>query len=614
MSIIDVPEIIALLRDTGTDTHHIEVKSAEAGMPDTLDETISAFANMPEGGILILGVREDRSTFDVVGVWDIRAAQEGLAFTAQKRISPPVRLGDIELVEIEGKLVVCCLIPPQAADLRPFRTNKNGAAYIRSGEADHELSELEVQALRHQPGIPLHEREPIPGADLHRDLVSELVDQYLAEELNSSPRIRSMSRDQQLIRTNVIDSDSGSPTLAALYAFGVHPQQFLPTLSVKTRALPIDQAPLGTEPINPREFNGPVPDLLDQSLQWVLDTAAHLQSPAPSGQGSGPVLPTEAIYEVIANALVHRDLSAPSRSLYVEVLRSPGELKVSSPGGLWGVTVSQLGNSSPRTRNPILYRMCATITTEAGHRVIPHPTTGIPEMRQSLATAGLPGPRFFDGVTRFEARLSTIPLLSEGDRDWLLRVPGSSGLSAAQRHALVLMHHGQILNESSYRAESPTSAATARRELAQLVSRGLVTQVEEHGSAVYRLVEAEVRRPLDDAAPAAAVIIPAAPTVPVSEEVREEAVEDSVEAVSAAPVPAAESRGRRLTQEEKENLVIRTLREASSPMPRSDVASLTGLSIGQLNPTLSELRERGIIAFTEPPRSTRQRYQLVEQA
>ncbi|MGP6174162.1 RNA-binding domain-containing protein [Corynebacterium sp. A21] len=607
MSIIDVPEIIALLRDAGTDTHHIEVKAAEAGMPDNLDETISAFANMPEGGILILGVRGDTSTFDIVGVWDIHAAQDGLLFTAEKRVSPPVRLGDVELVEIEGKLVVCCIIPPQAAELRPFRTNKNGAAYIRGRDGDYELSETEVQALHHQPGIPVHEREPVPGADLHRDLVAELVDQYLTEELNSSPRIRSMSRDQQLIRTNVIDSASGSPTLAALYAFGVHPQQFLPTLSVKARALPVDQAPVGTEPINSREFNGPVPDLLDQSLQWVREAAAALQSASVSGQSSNLALPTEAIYEVLANALVHRDLSAPSRSLYVEVLKSPGEMKVSSPGGLWGVTVSQLGSSSPRTRNPILYRMCSTITTEAGRRVIPHPATGIPEMRKSLAEAGLPGPRFFDGVTRFEARLSNTPLLSEADRDWLLRVPGSSNLSAAQRHGLALMRHGQPLSEASYRAESPAAAATARGELAHLVALGLVTQEEQQGSPIYRLLETELRR-----APSPRPREDAAPAVPQREAVPETTAKDPAEDAQLTAVVSPAHRGRRLNQEEKENLVIRTLREASSPMPRSDVASLTGLSIGQLNPTLSELRERGIIAFTEPPRSTRQRYQLVE--
>lgn len=570
MSIIDVPEIIALLRETGTDNPHIAVTPAETGLPENLDETISAFANMPEGGILILGVRATDTDCAVVGVWDIRAAQEGLSFTAQKRISPAVQLGDIEPSEVEGKVVLSCRIPPQAADLTPFRTTRNGAAHIRGGEGNYELSENEVQALQHRHEVPAHEREPVPGADPERDLVTELVDHYLARELETSPRIRSLGREQQLIRTNVIDGATGNPTLAALYAFGVHPQQFLPTLTVKTHALPA---------VAPRQFNGPVPDLLDQTLAWVA--------------GNSKVeLPRAAVREAVANALVHRDLSAPSRSLFLQVTQTPGGLSVDSPGGLWGVTVSQLGAAPARTRNPVLYRMCATITSDAGHPVIGSPSQGIPEMRRSLAEAGLPGPRFHDGVIRFQVLLPTMPRLSAGDLDWLRGLPGAGDLSAAQRHALVALREGRELSERSYRREFQVEADTARRELQELHSRGLVRI--DAGTGRHQLGAGEATVP-----PA-----PAPEPVPVPVSVPE----------AATPAPAPPQGGsRRLSQEEKDQLVINVLRGASEPMSRVEISDLTALSLGQLNPTLAELRERSRIEFTEPARSRRQRYRLVHE-
>lgn len=42
----------------GFDSTEIEVKAARGGLPQNLGQTLSAFANMPDGGTLILGVDE----------------------------------------------------------------------------------------------------------------------------------------------------------------------------------------------------------------------------------------------------------------------------------------------------------------------------------------------------------------------------------------------------------------------------------------------------------------------------------------------------------------------------------------------------------------------------
>ncbi|RSZ61429.1 hypothetical protein EAH68_13245 [Corynebacterium hylobatis] len=67
-SIIDVVEQIRFLQEMGGDTWNIEAKSAAQGYPDTVDETLSAFANMPEGGLLLLGVSEGNGIVEVTGV------------------------------------------------------------------------------------------------------------------------------------------------------------------------------------------------------------------------------------------------------------------------------------------------------------------------------------------------------------------------------------------------------------------------------------------------------------------------------------------------------------------------------------------------------------------
>lgn len=77
-----------------------------------------------------------------------------------------------------------------------FRVSRNGPAYLRSGNGDYELSDNEIQPLINQRGQPVHERSPVKGADLDRDLDADLVQQYLSEEVRNNPRLRALAREQ----------------------------------------------------------------------------------------------------------------------------------------------------------------------------------------------------------------------------------------------------------------------------------------------------------------------------------------------------------------------------------------------------------------------------------
>lgn len=60
MQPVNIPETVARLRESGNDTFNVEVKAAASAMPKDIDETLSAFANMPEGGLILLGLSEGR--------------------------------------------------------------------------------------------------------------------------------------------------------------------------------------------------------------------------------------------------------------------------------------------------------------------------------------------------------------------------------------------------------------------------------------------------------------------------------------------------------------------------------------------------------------------------
>ena len=62
-------ELIADLRHRQGDANDVEVKSAAGGSP-ALGATICAFANMPEGGTIILGL-DEAAGFTPVGLTDL---------------------------------------------------------------------------------------------------------------------------------------------------------------------------------------------------------------------------------------------------------------------------------------------------------------------------------------------------------------------------------------------------------------------------------------------------------------------------------------------------------------------------------------------------------------
>lgn len=102
MSESSLESMVDRLRRLGLEPTEIEVKAAAGGMPKTVTETLSAFAN-GDGGTLLLGLNEDGFTpapgFDAVRIRD------ALAVVCHDKLAPPIR-ASIEVVDFEGAHVV----------------------------------------------------------------------------------------------------------------------------------------------------------------------------------------------------------------------------------------------------------------------------------------------------------------------------------------------------------------------------------------------------------------------------------------------------------------------------------------------------------------------------
>lgn len=489
----DAEELLAILREEGSDTAFIEAKKASEGYPSGLEKTLSAFSNMPGGGVIVFGVREELggeggSDFSVVGVYDAADAQQRLAAQARKALSPPLRL-TTGIEKLEGQRVVVARVPELSSEMKPCRVKMDGKAYLRSYDGDYPLSEQETAALEATRATPRFDREPVPDSSIE-DLDQELVALYVGRCRARSPRLSALANEEILRQTRVVAPD-GRLTVAGVYALGRYPQYFFPTLSVTARLAPRASDPPGTRSGDIAHFDGPLTELLTQTMAWVSRNTGTRVRFGTDGHGRDePAYPAEAVRELVANALIHRDLGPHALGDRVHVVLKEDRLILTNPGGLYGVTVEQLGvRVGGSARNQSLYDIAKDLRTPDGRRVIEGVGSGIIAASEALRDAGMTEPAFLDSAIRFSATVPQHALLDEADIRWLAHLPNAKGLTDAQRHVLATMRHGKEWTNRSLRDFLPMDSTKARQLLTDLTDRALAVAEGEGRGRRYRLAD-----------------------------------------------------------------------------------------------------------------------------
>lgn len=477
-------ELISDLRSRQGDTTDVEVKSAAGGCPD-LGPTICAFANMPEGGTIILGLDESAG-FAPVGLADIAGLEQGVAAQARTGVHPPARC-DFQTFQVSGKPVLLARVEGLPLHQRPAR--HGGRAYLRQSDGDYVMSEQEIaqlelaktQAVR--PTQP--DRRPVPNTSID-DVDPTLLAALLAVAKKASRRYATAS-DNEVLHYTGVTTRSGELTLAGLYALGMSPQSVSPSLSI-TAAV---QLPPGTgaRTRDLAHLVGPIPDLLEDAMAWVVRNTRTTMGYDQRGHGIDETeIPMRAVREIVANALVHRNLDPITDAKRVEIRLLHDRLVITSPGGLWGVSESQLGHPGAKSAvNPVLYDVCKYVRMPDGSRVI-EGEGGIREAIEALRAAGLRPPRFIDTGVQFTVVIPRHALVDEEDLVWLGEVAGDTALSSEQRAILVSMRRGETWNNSRVRHQfAPMDSVAARRLLQQMVDTGLVESHGERGNTSYAI-------------------------------------------------------------------------------------------------------------------------------
>lgn len=419
---IDLSDLMVTLRTAGTDSVSVEVKAAEGGLSPSVASSLSALANLPGGGRLILGL-DERTGFRPVGLADPEGLKSSLASLARQGLVPPLVLA-LHDAEVDGQRVIVADVPECPPANKPCTVAGSGKAYIRGYDGDYEISEVErtgYLAARTAPGF---DRQAVSGSTT-ADLDPDLLTSWLGNVRARDPRgLGRFADDDELLRRAGVTTSTQPPalTVAGLLALGIHPQQWFPNLVIQAASRPAVAG--AVRAVAPATITGPVPVMLENALEWARRVLAPVVTEGKGGRVRNDAeYPLIAIRELLSNALVHRDLATWSTGYAIEVRHLPDRFVVANPGGLFGITLDRLGEEGVTSaRNATLLRICQYVETPADDsRVVEALASGIPIVRASLNDAGLPPAQFIDYGIRFTAIL----------RKSLLDVPQSPPVKGA---------------------------------------------------------------------------------------------------------------------------------------------------------------------------------------
>lgn len=501
-----VGDVLPKLRAAGTDLTTVEVKAAAGGLPKSIVETVSAFSNT-DGGLIILGLDEDAG-FSALAVDSGKLAAD-LASACADQLEPPIR-PEIEIVEIDGRPIVAAIVDELSPTQKPCFVKTRGierGSFVRTFDGDRTLSTYEVHVLQASRGQPDDDRVIVEGADLD-DLDPALTDALIRRLRSTRGQVFAAASDGEILDMMGVTAtrdDTRGVTLAGLLALGRFPQQFLPQLDVTFVALPTVSGETladGTRFLDNQSIDGPIPRMVAETLAALRRNMKRRSIVVGIGREDRWDYPEEAIREVVANALMHRDYHPLAHGTQIRVSLYPDRLEVSSPGGLHGPVSREDLMAEPvsSSRNARLAKLLEDVEIEStGRTVCENRGSGLLATAASLRDAGMEPPEVNDSVREFRIVIRNHGLLDDDAVAWLSTID-TGRLNDRQRLALAFLHRNGKITNQQYRSVTGTDSLTATRELTGLAGEGLIDKTSDRRWTVWVLAgtqEVEPQPPLE---------------------------------------------------------------------------------------------------------------------
>lgn len=402
--------------DKYKEDNRMEVKSAKGGLPYSLWETYSSFANS-YGGIIILGVIENGDgTLTTSGLKDvdIENLKRGFWNTVNNETKVSINLlidKDVQSYELGGDHILVINVPMATRSQKPVYINNNlfSGTYKRNGDGDFHCSKAQIkEMLRDQDESFDSKIVPYLGLD---SLCMDTIRKYRGRQKLFKPTLPWDGLDVpeylEMIGASRIGEDGKyHPTYAGLLMFGYEhrityefPEYFLDyreQFDSNERWTDRVQSQSGEWPGNLYEFYFIVYYKLIRSLKIpfklvggdrIDDTPAH-----------------QALREVLANTLIHADYKM---SRGIVIIQNDKEIVFSNPGSITVGKYQMVKGGVSDPRNLVLMKLfnLVDIGEKAG--------SGIPKLFKVWHETGYVQPKIQEDNDSISRTTITLPILSK---------------------------------------------------------------------------------------------------------------------------------------------------------------------------------------------------------
>ena len=332
---------LRLGEDSGWEFKEVEFQGdrpARHQRNDWADE-VAAFANA-SGGVLLFGVTD---AGDVPGMSRARLdeVERLVGEIARDSIKPPIRV-EAYREELDGRSLLLVTVPAGHT-----QHDSPGGSYVRVGSSKQPMTPDERMRLaqrRGQSRFASFDEQAVGGtgfATLDEDLWKPLVSaEGLADPEVALEKLGLLAAD---------DHGVTRATVAGVLVCTAHPEQFLPNAVVT--AVRYRGADRASGQIDAQEITGPIDRQITRALTFAVRNTRVGARKTPARENL-PEYSTQAIFEAIVNAVVHRDYSVRGSRIRLSIFSD--RLELCSPGSLPNsLTIESMGERQS-TRNEVL--------------------------------------------------------------------------------------------------------------------------------------------------------------------------------------------------------------------------------------------------------------------
>ncbi len=360
---MDQEKVVELIKKAArhiSENNQVEFKDGRNGLQKRTAEAISAFSHKPGGGLIVFGVIEDKTNkkivfVDLPNISDLQERFSNMVSEMSFTIRP-----DYHVLEFSGKKILAVFIPECPDQFKPCYYKPKGlphGAFIRDGNTNRAMTEDEMRHL-----IALSKRlkvdRLIAEGTLLSDLDGEKIKKFLLESAERTEREAADNEPTFKILNNLglADDFKGvkAPTVGGFLIFSKdnNPQAFPAFSRYLIRCVRYKGPTVSTPIIDKADIKGTLDHQIEEIEKFILRNIKKSATIIKTKRVEKYEYPEEALREIIANAVIHRDYQITETYTQINIFED--RIEIFNPGCLPpGITVENIKDSQ-FSRNEVI--------------------------------------------------------------------------------------------------------------------------------------------------------------------------------------------------------------------------------------------------------------------